>query len=289
MSQTSSDRPGWAWWGARPAGELPLRHAVRILRAAAPLEEVVFSGGRPLDRALRHYQAEHPKMGRTDRLLLGTALYGLARNRELLRCVLPDALPGDGEHLILAFLDARGEDPGKVAHLPGGPLVWVQRLEAADSLRRRWTATLEASWKAPPTGLPRAVSEALEGLLGVPAWWLREGPWGTIGEAVRELAKLKRPQNLILRAQPATPEGRAGALAGLRDLGVPCRPTRRSPWGIVVDGRHNVLGSAPYREGRIEVQDEGSQLVVCLCDPKPGERVLDYCAGGGGKALALGA
>ncbi len=269
--------------------ELPLRHAVRILRAAAPLEELVFSGGQPLDRALRHYQSENRKMGRTDRLLLGTALYALARSRELFRANLPEALPGDGEHLILAFLDETGGDPGKVPHLPGGPLRWVRLLEAVESVRTRWTAILARRWKDPPGEALPLAREALEGLLGIPFWWLEAGPWDSVGEALAELGKLKRPQSLILRSQPASEEARSQVLAQLRSLSIPCRPTRRSPWGIVVDGRHNVLGSALYRQGRIEVQDEGSQLVVCLCDPKPGERVLDYCAGGGGKALALGA
>ncbi len=44
-----------------------------------------------------------------------------------------------------------------------------------------------------------------------------------------------------------------------------------------------------YREGRIEVQDEGSQLIARLLQPRRGEMVVDFCAGAGGKTLALGA
>jgi len=56
------------------------------------------------------------------------------------------------------------------------------------------------------------------------------------------------------------------------------------------DGRlPNVQIDEVYQKGAIEIQDEGSQLVSLLVDAKPGETVLDYCAGGGGKSLALAA
>jgi 16S rRNA (cytosine967-C5)-methyltransferase len=283
-----AERPGWAWWD-NPEEDLPLRHAVRILRSAGSLEELVFAGGPPLDRALRSHQTQNRKMGRSDRLLLGTALYALARNRELYRRALPEAVPGDSEHLLLALLDGHRGDPGKVPHLPGGPLRWVRLLEAVSALRDNWVSILTQAWKLPARGAPPPVREALEGLLGIPHWWIEQGPWDRVGEVVKECARLKRPQRLILRAYPATAAAREDALRRLRAEGIACRPTHRSPWGLVVAGRHNVLASPAYREGRIEVQDEGSQLVACLCDPKPGEKVLDFCAGGGGKALALGA
>jgi len=283
-----TQRPAWAWWGT-PGPDLAMRHAVRILRAAGHLEELVFSGGPPLDRALRNYQSQNRKMGRSDRLLLGTALYGLARNRELFRQAHPEAVLGDGEYLVLALLDERGGDPGKVPHLPGGPLHWVRILERSADLRQRWAACLTSRWKERAREPSAATREALEGLLGVPHWWVALGPWETVGDVVKEFARLKRPQRLILRVHPPTAEAREGAIAALRAQGVPCQPTQRSPWGIRVDGRHNVLALALHREGTVEVQDEGSQLVACLGDPKPGENVLDYCAGGGGKTLALAA
>jgi 16S rRNA (cytosine967-C5)-methyltransferase len=58
---------------------------------------------------------------------------------------------------------------------------------------------------------------------------------------------------------------------------------------VHLQGRPNVFGSRAWREGRFEVQDEGSQLIVGLCAPRPGERCVDFCAGAGGKTLALAA
>ncbi len=279
------ERPRWAWWG-RPGEDVSLRHAVRILRSAGSLEELVCGGGAPLDRALRRYQQHHKAMGRSDRLLLGTAVYGLARNREALRLALPDAVPGDGHLMILALLDQQRGDPGKVPHLPEGALPWVLALERLGRLREQAVSQISAAARLSLDGADPLVLRSLSLLFSVPEWWFARGPWSTVGAAVRELSRLKRPQGLTLRAQ-AHRGPRDEAVQALRAEGFPARPTHRSPWGIRVEGRHNVLASPPYREGRVEVQDEGSQLVACLCDPKPGERVLDLCAGGGGKALAL--
>jgi 16S rRNA (cytosine967-C5)-methyltransferase len=66
-------------------------------------------------------------------------------------------------------------------------------------------------------------------------------------------------------------------------------PTRLSPWGIRLPPDTRVDESEPVRSGLIEVQDEGSQLIALACDPKPGQRILDLCAGAGGKSLALAA
>ena len=60
-------------------------------------------------------------------------------------------------------------------------------------------------------------------------------------------------------------------------------------WGIRLPPGSRIDDQPVYRSGLVEVQDEGSQLVAVACEPKDGERVLDLCAGAGGKALALAA
>ena len=66
-------------------------------------------------------------------------------------------------------------------------------------------------------------------------------------------------------------------------------PTRLSPWGIRLPPNSRVDDSDSARAGLVEVQDEGSQLIALACDPQPGQRILDLCAGAGGKALAIAA
>src|SRR5690606_32636932 len=67
------------------------------------------------------------------------------------------------------------------------------------------------------------------------------------------------------------------------------KPTPYSPWGIRLEGRPPLNRWDWFERGEIEVQDEGSQLLVALMAPKRGEMIIDYCAGAGGKTLLLGA
>lgn len=66
-------------------------------------------------------------------------------------------------------------------------------------------------------------------------------------------------------------------------------PTSISPWGIRLPPDSRVDDHPTYTAGRFEVQDEGSQLIALACDATDGERIVDLCAGAGGKSLALAA
>lgn len=77
------------------------------------------------------------------------------------------------------------------------------------------------------------------------------------------------------------------ALARLQAGGVEGSPTPWSPAGIRLAGKPAIQRHALFKEGIVEVQDEGSQLLAYLVAPRRGEMVADYCAGAGGKSLAL--
>jgi 16S rRNA (cytosine967-C5)-methyltransferase len=62
-----------------------------------------------------------------------------------------------------------------------------------------------------------------------------------------------------------------------------------SPWGLRCPAGTNLSSTSAFKEGLFEFQDEGSQLAALLCDAKPGMQVMDFCAGTGGKSLALAA
>ena len=66
-------------------------------------------------------------------------------------------------------------------------------------------------------------------------------------------------------------------------------PTPLSPWGMRLPADSRVDDHPAFADGLVEVQDEGSQLIALACEPRDGERILDLCAGAGGKALALAA
>jgi 16S rRNA (cytosine967-C5)-methyltransferase len=117
--------------------------------------------------------------------------------------------------------------------------------------------------------------------------WIYPSLQARFGEALEaELAALAESAPLDLRVNllKATVED---ALASLAAEGVTATRTRLSPWGLRVPGRRPVSAGRTFREGLVEIQDEGSQLVAALVGAAPGMRVADLCAGAGGKTLAL--
>ena len=82
---------------------------------------------------------------------------------------------------------------------------------------------------------------------------------------------------------------REDALQRLQQTGLDVAPSPLSPWGLRCEERENITQTKAFQEGLVEVQDEGSQLIVELMDVAPGQAVLDLCAGAGGKTLALAA
>ncbi|MDD5585502.1 MAG: RsmB/NOP family class I SAM-dependent RNA methyltransferase [Alphaproteobacteria bacterium] len=103
-----------------------------------------------------------------------------------------------------------------------------------------------------------------------------------------EMAALLQPASLDLRINPLKTT-REEALAVLLKNGFDAKPCKLSPFGIRIQGRPALNTVSLLRNGHAEIQDEGSQLVALLVDAKPGERIVDFCAGAGGKTLALAA
>ncbi|MFN3826213.1 MAG: RsmB/NOP family class I SAM-dependent RNA methyltransferase [Micavibrio sp.] len=82
---------------------------------------------------------------------------------------------------------------------------------------------------------------------------------------------------------------RENAQNALAKDGIDTDPTRLSPWGLRCRDKAYLSNSKVFREGMVEIQDEGSQLIAYVTGVQPGMQVLDYCAGAGGKTLALAA
>ncbi len=101
-----------------------------------------------------------------------------------------------------------------------------------------------------------------------------------------EMAAMQTPAPLDLRVNllKAT---REQALAALLAEQIQAEPTRLSPWGLRIEGRRPVSTGAAFQSGLVEIQDEGSQLVAALVGATGEMRVADWCAGAGGKTLAI--
>jgi len=96
------------------------------------------------------------------------------------------------------------------------------------------------------------------------------------------------PAPLDLRANLLVTD-RDAAIAALRAQGIECAPSALAPLGIRVAGKPALERTDAFRGGAVEVQDCGSQLIAHLVAPRRGQTVVDFCAGAGGKTLALAA
>jgi 16S rRNA (cytosine967-C5)-methyltransferase len=134
------------------------------------------------------------------------------------------------------------------------------------------------------------VPEMLEGVrLNLPGWAL-PGLRARFGDRLaEEAAAMEAEAPLDLRANLLRVPAREAAAAALAGEGIGTEPTPLSPWGLRIPARRPVTGTRAYLEGQVEVQDEGSQLIALLVDARPGLRVCDFCAGAGGKTLAMAA
>lgn len=101
-----------------------------------------------------------------------------------------------------------------------------------------------------------------------------------------EMAAMLTPAPLDLRVNPLR-STREAVLSELRARGLSAAACRLAPYGIRVPERPSLTRVPMLKTGEVEIQDEGSQLVAMLVDARPGERVVDFCAGAGGKTLAI--
>src|SRR5260370_4554233 len=130
--------------------------------------------------------------------------------------------------------------------------------------------------------MPRAVANDL------PAW-LEPYLAKIYGKRLEEeMAALNQSAPLDLRVNLLKTD-RDTARRALAEEQIEAEPTRWSPLGLRVKYRAPFAGTAAFKSGLVEVQDEGSQLAALLADARPGMRVVDFCAGAGGKTLALAA
>lgn len=216
---------------------------------------------RPADQSLSAYFRRHPELGPRERSLVAEAAFAVLRRRRSLAAAAGSEAPRE---LVLAALarvlgfSARALEP--VAD-PG----WVAQVRAATS---------------------DALDDALRADL--PDWlWERLVRQHGRDEATRIAQGLLNPAPLDLRVNVAR-TSRDEAQARLATDGLQAQPTPFSPTGLRLPGKPAINRHPLFKEGLVEVQDEGSQLLAWLVAPRRGEMVADYCAGAGGKTLALG-
>lgn len=248
--------------GLFPKGAMPppvMQDLVAALNAV-----LKFSG--PADVVLSRYFKDHKNIGGRDRGWIAEGIYAVLRDKTLLGH-LAQGMAGDQTRRLALLALARHaglESVNRIAtpaeHEP------LERLVQVDA------ATL-----------PRAVR------LSAPPWLLAALDAQGDAEATDKLlAALNAPAPLDLRVN-ALKVTRDEAQAALTAAGIETTPMPLSPLGLRCANKLNISLTKAFTDGWIEVQDEGSQLLTLLVAPKRGEMVADFCAGAGGKTLALGA
>jgi 16S rRNA (cytosine967-C5)-methyltransferase len=228
------------------------------------------------------YFRSHRNMGSRDRASAAETVYGCLRR---LRCL--EAMAGLGEPSVsdpAAPPDRRREAVpvvvGAYLLLHGGWDAPTLQQAGLDSDASALLHTLQA---ADPDTLPFEVRVSLpDGLAAPLRLQFEEVELLALAEALNGPA----PVDLRVNTLRARREEVAGLLAS---EGFPCTPTPLSPWGLRRPERGPLFNTRAFRGGLFELQDEGSQLIAALVVPAAGERVVDYCAGSGGKTLHLGA
>lgn len=229
------------------------------IRAAIELLDEIFSFRQPADNTVNVYFRTRRYIGGGDRREISALVwYVLRRYGRLRRSFGKDPT---GREAVAAALRYRGT--------PIDPLFDGDKYSPAPL-----TAEEHAALARLPDNLPDAVAECPD--------WLR----GRIDDADIRAMVDEAPLDLRVNTLKST---REDVLKLLEQSGIKAEKTPYSPVGVRVRERVNVTALPVYTDGLVEIQDEGSQIVSLLTRAEAGQIAIDWCAGGGGKTLALSA
>ena len=233
-----------------------------LLQLATQALDLVLDFKRPADAVLSAFFRENKKLGSRDRAFVAEAVFGVLRRYRYLSTVVPAANP---RTLIIAWLI-------KVQGMSGAALEKFAKSELIDHIRGARTDALPLGVAA---DLPDWVIEKLRQTM-------TDADILALGRALQQPAPLDVRVNTHKR-------DRAAVLTQLQAEGMAVEATPYSPWGLRFKEHPSINRHPLFFDGSLEVQDEGSQLLALLLEARRGEMVCDFCAGAGGKTLAIGA
>jgi 16S rRNA (cytosine967-C5)-methyltransferase len=238
-------------------------HPNALLELSTDLIHKVMQFDTPADRVVSDFFRFHRALGPRERNTLAETTYTVLRQRLLYQHL---AQSGKGEmERRLALLGWQGNAAFLRAALTEPELHWMEQVATIDR------ATLPDKLRH---NLPEWLADLLHAELGEEFWPL--------------VNSLNAPAGLDLRVN-AFKAKRDDVQVALKAGGLLSEITPYSPLGLRLQGKPALNKLDSFTRGDVEVQDEGSQLLALLVDAKRGEMVADFCAGAGGKTLALGA
>ncbi len=252
------------------------------LQAAIEVLDAILGGEVPADAAIAAYLRNRRYIGAGDRREVVERAYAALRRRAALGwwiAASESKVEASGRSLMIAALALI--DGWSVDRIAGSFDGGRYRPEPLSAAERALARALEGQALAHPEQ-PRHIR------LEYPEWLepkLSEAFGARLESELAALA-VEAPLDLRVNLLKAT---RAQARAALAKAGLEAVETPLSPWGLRLPGRVALGQVDAFQAGLVEVQDEGSQLIALLTDARSGMRVCDFCAGAGGKTLALAA
>ncbi len=225
----------------------------------------VLSGSGPADAKLGSFFRQNRELGTKERAWIAESVYGVLRRKSFLAAMAGNE---DPRRLLVAWL----------VKIQGGSLRELENM--LNKQQTEWAQEIKAK---STDGLSPAEQADL------PEWlWQRlEAQYGN-EQALAIARSMHKPASLDLRVN-LVKANRDEVMARFDTEKAGAELTPYSPTGIRMPQRMSISRHPLFMDGKIEVQDEGSQLLALLVAPRRGEMIADFCAGAGGKSLALGA
>ncbi len=249
----------------------------RLAAAIALLEAIAAAPRKPADAVANEFFRNRRFIGSGDRRDVSDQVWAVLRHQRRLSWWIERAQGSPSPRMVVAAMAVLSGRPSHdvVKTYSGGRYAPEPLTEEEGEILRRLN---DHTFEHP--AMPDAVR------LEVPDWImpLLVARFGR--DTDREVAAMLAPAPLDLRVNLLKGD-RAAAKAALASEGIVAEETALSPWGLRIAGRRPVVTGEAFRSGLVEIQDEGSQMVAWLADARPGMRILDYCAGAGGKTLAM--
>lgn len=238
-------------------------HPKVLLDACAELVRLTLTFEHPADAVVSRFFRDNRGLGPRERATLAETVYTVLRKKLLFDHMAPS---GSGpKERRLAILGFHGPRDFLKSALTDQEKNWLDQCDAV---------TVDDLMERHRHNLPEWLVKPLKDQLGDDFWPLVES--------------LAHSAPLDLRVN-ALKDKRADVQKELAKAGIKATPTPYSPWGLRIDDKPALTKLDAFTRGAIEVQDEGSQLLALMLDAKRGEMVVDFCAGAGGKTLAIGA